>query len=464
MGCCDLKCWLIAGTVVGAIACLAGLILIPVGNVVIEGTVKKEAVLQPGTTAYKNWISAGAPLYRQMWLFDVQNPEEVVRNGSVPVLKQRGPYTYRTRYIPKENVTFNDNYTVSFLLPAGAIFEPSMSVGTEEDIVTSLNLAVAGAYNLIDHKLANMLIQLSKSTLFQSRTVREMLWGYRDPMLKSIMGLFYPYNNTFDGPYNVFTGQDDTNKVSVIDNWQNRPSVLYWNDTYCNMINGTDGSSFSPFLDKKKHLYFFPSDICRSVYAEYVNSLDLKGITVYRFMLPQSIFASPTVNLDNKCFCTNYEVTNNCTMAGVLDIKACKGAPVFISLPHFLHGSPELLQTVNGLNPDPEEHSTFLDVEPITGFTLRVSKRLQVNMVYGPSKDIKILNQVKQITMFPLVWLNETASLDDETADMIKRELFSRMGTLETVQIALIASGAVLFIFCLIGVCVVKQTTGKKVF
>uniref|UniRef100_A0A4W4HL71 Platelet glycoprotein 4 n=1 Tax=Electrophorus electricus TaxID=8005 RepID=A0A4W4HL71_ELEEL len=427
MGCCDLKCWLIAGTVVGAIACLAGLILIPVGNVVIEGTVKKEAVLQPGTTAYKNWISAGAPLYRQMWLFDVQNPEEVVRNGSVPVLKQRGPYTYRTRYIPKENVTFNDNYTVSFLLPAGAIFEPSMSVGTEEDIVTSLNLAVAGAYNLIDHKLANMLIQLSKSTLFQSRTVREMLWGYRDPMLKSIMGLFYPVS-------------------------------LY-----------PQKSEYNTQLKVSLHLIEICfTSVCmsppRSVYAEYVNSLDLKGITVYRFMLPQSIFASPTVNLDNKCFCTNYEVTNNCTMAGVLDIKACKGAPVFISLPHFLHGSPELLQTVNGLNPDPEEHSTFLDVEPITGFTLRVSKRLQVNMVYGPSKDIKILNQVKQITMFPLVWLNETASLDDETADMIKRELFSRMGTLETVQIALIASGAVLFIFCLIGVCVVKQTTGKKVF
>ncbi|MEQ2205325.1 hypothetical protein XENOCAPTIV_018121 [Xenoophorus captivus] len=49
----------------------------------------------------------------------------------------------RTRYLAKDNITFHANHTVSFLLPNGAIFEPSMSVGTEDDIITSLNLAVA---------------------------------------------------------------------------------------------------------------------------------------------------------------------------------------------------------------------------------------------------------------------------------------------------------------------------------
>lgn len=56
-------------------------------------------------------------------------------------LKTLSPF--RTRYLPKENVTFNDNETVSFLLPMGAIFEPSMSVGSEEDEITTLNLIVA---------------------------------------------------------------------------------------------------------------------------------------------------------------------------------------------------------------------------------------------------------------------------------------------------------------------------------
>lgn len=52
-------------------------------------------MLEKGTTAYENWISAGAPVYRQFWLFEVQNPDDVLKNGSVPQVQQRGPYTYR---------------------------------------------------------------------------------------------------------------------------------------------------------------------------------------------------------------------------------------------------------------------------------------------------------------------------------------------------------------------------------
>ncbi|KAG9280477.1 platelet glycoprotein 4 [Astyanax mexicanus] len=459
--CCSTRCWLIAGSVTGALVCLLGVILIPVGNLVIENTVKQESVLEEGTTAFETWNSTGTPIYRQFWLFDVQNPDDVVANGSNPQVIQKGPYTYRTRYLHKENITALKNHTISFMLPSGAIFEPSMSVGTEEDNVTSINLAVAGVYSLIDHTVANMLIQLSKATLFQRRTVRELLWGYTDPMLKSTLGVFYPYNNTFDGPYSVFTGKDDITKVAYIDNWRGYPTVSFWKDRYCDMINGTDGSSFPPFLDKKKPLYFFSSDICRSVYGEYEGSEDLKGITVYRYTLPDSTFASPTINPHNKCYCTNYEATKNCTMAGVLDIKTCTGSPVFISLPHFLHGSPDLLEVVDGLRPDDVEHKTFLDVEPTTGFTLRFAKRLQINMGYGPSKEIKILNQIKHNTLLPILWLNETAMLDDETADRLKTELFGRVAMLEVVQISLIVIGAVLCVLCLIGICVQHSNRRK---
>lgn len=42
------------------------------------------------------------------------------------------------------------------------------------------------------------------------------------------------------------------------------------------------------------------------------------------------------------------------------------GKPVYISLPHFLHGSPILQENVLGLNPSPEHHMTYLDVEPVS--------------------------------------------------------------------------------------------------
>lgn len=51
---------------------------------------------------------------------------------------------FRVRYLAKENITQDpETHTVSFLQPNGAIFEPSLSVGTENDTFTVLNLAVA---------------------------------------------------------------------------------------------------------------------------------------------------------------------------------------------------------------------------------------------------------------------------------------------------------------------------------
>lgn len=42
------------------------------------------------------------------------------------------------------------------------------------------------------------------------------------------------------------------------------------------------------------------------------------------------------------------------------------GKPVYISLPHFLHASPDVSEPIEGLNPNEEEHKTYLDVEPVS--------------------------------------------------------------------------------------------------
>uniref|UniRef100_A0A8C5BP18 Platelet glycoprotein 4 n=1 Tax=Gadus morhua TaxID=8049 RepID=A0A8C5BP18_GADMO len=464
MGCCNRRCGLLAGAVFGAALAILGGILIPVGDQIIQSTVEKEAVIVPGTTAYENWISSAAFVYRQMWLFDVQNALDVVELGATPIVKERGPYTYKVRYLAKSNITAH-NDAVSFLLPNGAIFEPDMSVGSEDDLVTTLNLAVAVSLPCLSVlpplwvyiRYLDWLKASTKSSLFQRRSVREILWGYQDPILKDILGVFYPYNGTFDGYYTVNTGQDDISRVAMIERWQGESKLSFWNDTYCDTLNGTDASSFPPFVDKNKPIYFFSSDICRSVSSTFRETQDLWGIEVYRYVLPPSTFASPSINPDNKCFCTEKLVSRNCSMAGVLDVGPCRGgAPVYISLPHFLHGSDYLRQDVLGLNPSEENHFTYLDIEPITGFTLSFAKRLQVNMMYGPSKVISVLKHVKEYTVFPIVWLNETATLDEATADRIKAELFSRINLLENVQMSLIGIGAATFALCLVSYCCVR--------
>lgn len=73
--------------------------------------------------------------------------------------------------------------------------------------------------------------------------------------------------------------------------------------------------------------------VFRSVSAGFEESMNLKGITVYRYTLQPETLASPTVNPENQCFCRNPKTTKNCTSAGVLDISSCQnGQCSFVDL------------------------------------------------------------------------------------------------------------------------------------
>ncbi|XP_007467097.1 PREDICTED: platelet glycoprotein 4 isoform X3 [Lipotes vexillifer] len=466
---CDRNCGLIAGAVIGAVLAVFGGILMPVGDMLIEKTIKKETVLEEGTIAFKNWVKTGTTVYRQFWIFDVQNPEDVAVNSSKIKVKQRGLTRYRVRYLAKENITQDsETHTVSFLQPNGAIFEPSLSVGTENDTFTVLNLAVAAAPHLYPNVfiqgVLNSLIKKSKSSMFQKRTLKELLWGYKDPFLSLVpypitttVGVFYPYNNTADGVYKVFTGKDDISKVAIIDTYKGKKNLSYW-PSYCDMINGTDAASFPPFIEKTQVLQFFSSDICRSIYAVFGAEINLKGIPVYRFILPSLAFASPLQNPDNHCFCTEKIISKNCTSYGVLDIGKCKdGKPVYISLPHFLYASPETSQPIEGLSPNEEEHSTYLDVEPITGFTLRFAKRLQINILVKPARKIEALKGLKQNYFVPILWLNETGTIGDEKAEMFRNQVTGKINLLGLVEITLLSVGVVMFIVFMISYCACRS-------
>ncbi|XP_057587017.1 platelet glycoprotein 4 [Hippopotamus amphibius kiboko] len=466
---CNRNCGLIGGAVIGAVLAVFGGILMPVGDMLIQKTIKKEVVLEEGTIAFQNWVKTGTDVYRQFWIFDVQNPEEVAANSTKIKVKQRGPYTYRVRYLAKQNITQDsETHTVSFLQPNGAIFEPSLSAGTENDTFTVLNLAVAAAAHLYPNAFVqgvlNSLIKKSKSSMFQNRTLKELLWGYNDPFLSLVpypvpttVGVFYPYNNTADGVYKVFNGKDDISKVAIIDTYKGKKNLSYW-PSYCDMINGTDAASFPPFVEKTRILQFFSSDICRSIYAVFGAEMNLKGIPVYRFLLPSKAFASPLQNPDNYCFCTETIISKNCTSSGVLDISKCKdGRPVYISLPHFLHASADIADPIEGLNPNEEEHSTYLDVEPITGFTLRFAKRLQVNMLVKPSKKIEALKQLKYNYIVPVLWLNETGTIGDEKAEMFRKQVTGKINLLGLVEMILLSVGVVMFIAFMISYCACRS-------
>ncbi|NXL17202.1 CD36 protein, partial [Setophaga kirtlandii] len=455
---CNRNCGLLSGAVIGAVLAIFGGVLIPLGDHLIGKAVKKEAVIVNGSAAFQNWLVPGSTVYREFWIFHVLNPSEVIEEGAQPKLEQRGPYTYRVRYLPKENVTEGENGTITYMLPNIASFEPDLSVGTENDTLTILNLAVVAVPSVypsgLMQSLINTWVKKSNAAILQNRTVNEILWGYTDPFLdsipfpgvKSFVGVFYPYNGTTDGPYSVYTGTEDITKTAIIESYKNQRTLSYWQG-HCDMVNGTDGASFPPFVKKDQVLRFFSSDICRSIYGVFHSEQVVKGITLNRFVVPREAFASPTEVPDNYCFCTDKEISENCTLAGVLDISACKAKrPVYISLPHFLHASESILNNVEGLSPNEKEHETYLDIEPVTGFTLRFAKRLQVNLLVRPSTRIEPLKKVKKPYVFPILWLNESAVIGDEKAEMFRTKISDKLQMLSTLQMALIIAGSVIFL------------------
>ncbi|KAM6437619.1 platelet glycoprotein 4 isoform 5-T22 [Liasis olivaceus] len=468
---CNRSCGLLTVAIIGAVLAILGGILIPVGNNLVEKTIKTETVIENGTTIYSNWIVPGSPVYRQFWFFEVQNPEDVMENGSAPILQQKGPYTYQVRYQPKENITEHEDGTVSYLLPNIALFQPNMSVGSENDTFTTVNLAVVVAPTLFPSMVQGMdlFMQLSKSKFLQTRTVKEILWGYEDPFLKlipipnidKVVGVFHPHNETYDGPYRIYTGKDDIKKAGIIHSYQYNRTLNYW-EGHCGMVNGTDGSSFPPFVSKDDKLYLFSSDICRSSYGIFNSEQTVKDILLYRFSIPEALIASPSVNPDNMCFCTDKEISENCTMGGIIDISSCKeGTPVYITLPHFLHGSKQLFKNVEGMKPNVEEHTTFLDVEPITGFVMHFAKRLQLNLLVRPNSKITPLKKVNESFVFPILWLNETATIGDEEAELFRSKVTSKIELLRLIQILLITIGSVMFLGFLIAFCICRRKSSK---
>ena len=52
---------------------------------------------------------------------------------------------------------------------------------------------------------------------------------------------------------------------------------------------------------------------------------------------------------------------------GLLDLQGSYNVPIIMSTPHFLDADESLPEAIDGVDPDPEKHITFLNIEPTTG-------------------------------------------------------------------------------------------------
>ncbi|XP_072311485.1 lysosome membrane protein 2c isoform X2 [Eucyclogobius newberryi] len=396
----------------------------------LQALVKKEIILKNGTEAFNAWENPPAPIYMQFYFFNLTNPLEMLE-GDRPAVVEIGPYTYR-EYRPMEEVSFLENGTkVSAVNRKTYIFQPDMSRGPETDLIRTVNIpAMVSIFKVDSRIMANIISALMTSLgegLFTTRTVGELLWGYEDrllqdlkklkPSIDDVFGLFYKNNGSNDGEYVFLTGLKNSKDFARVDTWNGNRSLNWWTTDECNMINGTNGASFHPVVTRNETLYMFVSDLCRSLYAEYEEDVSVKGIPGYRFSPPTKVFASAKVNPDNAGFCVP---AGNCLGSGVLNVSPCKqGAPILMSSPHFYQGDDTFVQAVFGMEPKKEWHQTSIDLNPLTGIVLQAAKRLQVNVFV---QKIGVFSQTGNVrnVVFPVVWLNESAVIDDASVLKLK--------------------------------------------
>ena len=133
-------------------------------------------------------------------------------------------------------------------------------------------------------------------------------------------------NNSDDGTFVVDTGINDYQSFAKILSWDNASSLPYWEggpDSYCNMINGTDGTVFPYDTDVTQPQYIYQTDLCRTVYTVYEKDEISHDLLGRKLILPRSVLANPADDEKNTCFCKNPSDESTCYGTGLTNLGAC---------------------------------------------------------------------------------------------------------------------------------------------
>ncbi|KAK4317176.1 hypothetical protein Pmani_011727 [Petrolisthes manimaculis] len=412
--------------------------------------------LVPGGRAFDMWRTTPVPLFLSFYFFNLTNPKEF-ENGAVPLLEEIGPYCYR-EYHEKQNLTFYPNYTVSFYQERWWIWDEDRSGNrTQQDELIILNTVPVSAAWSVRHNNAllsglSAFLDQVEEQLTLTTTVGELIFeGVEDPLLTWMannfnntflpnldlppgltdydkFGWFYKRNQslTYDGLWNMFTGEDTLDHVGTVDLWNQRNETDYF-ETPCNRVNGSAGEMWPP-NQQKDAIYFYSSDLCMTMKLFYEKEIrDPNDLPGYRYQGTNHSFSYDGVLDGDECYC----VDETCAPVGTLNAESCRmGAPAFISFPHFYDADPELLANVTGMAPDEEKHAFYIDLLPETGTPVSVAARMQINMHVRPYSGnrlglgrVKLLANVPEVIL-PVLWFEEVAGLPEDLAKEMNTLLF----------------------------------------
>lgn len=382
-------------------------------------------------------------IHSHFYLLNITNLASV-KAGCRPELQQLGPYTYR-KHTVKHNIQFDTKGRVAFT--RDEFFTATTDNATLvslDDTITTVNIPLLGALAKAHHVFGRfvalqLLLEVLASFhdpnvdgLFMTRTVRELLWGYDDPLLQKLKFIAPGLDTRFQLVSNttassllprtqdlVNTGMYNISEIWNTEAWNNNTVITSWRAPHIEHVQGSDGIQFRPNLKSGDSITVWAPEVFKSAVLVGNSTVSLDGVDLLRF------WPDPTQGAPNPTYFQTYHGLMNVTSplaAGPGGRAGVAGPPVFLSNAHFCDVDPAVAETVVGLNCSESEHVTFLDVEPITGITMRAAKRLMMSTQYGP--EWRAVEPHVRNTFLPIFWVEEKSEASADQCSSFKKHVY----------------------------------------
>lgn len=417
--------------------------------------------------------------------------------------------------VTKPNLNYkSDRTVVSFWEHRMFFHQPNESSLPLNTTITTLNLPLITIYKMIDSPkispivkfLARVILKKFKTEpFFINASIDELLFKGKYSQLLCLINKISPtlspdcmfsfmkdQNDTSQGPFVVYTGLKDINRISTLLSYNGSSKLNFWTGDQCNDIYmANNGELFAPagkFGSIKRYKFFRP-DFCRAfnLTLEEANIVsDVEGLRTDRFRLDKRSFFNASQYPRNACYKEsqansnlfymrepalknlienlelNQSISNHLKElnkmneqmvdedefpSGVFDMTPCnKGAPIFLSYPHFLEADPFFLQQVGGLKPNFTKHRTYLDIEPQTGTPVDFIVRIQAN-VNLQTKNTKA-PQMRSVIL-PVFWQEFSIHITPEIAQKIRQQTQSLTIATYSVSILALIIGLLMLIYAI---------------
>ncbi|XP_044763419.1 scavenger receptor class B member 1 isoform X2 [Coccinella septempunctata] len=405
--------WAISFAVLGIASFISGLMIFIINP--YDLIYRYKIIFGDKGEVFELWRVPPVDLYLRVFLWNITNKEEYM-NGTDDKLKLQevGPYVYK-ELMTHENVTFNDNFTVSAIPSHPLVFVPEMSEGRlENDTMILPNIALLSIAQVVSDENSyftrlglNMLIRQIDQQPLVEMTAREFMFNYTNALMNlgnQFMPNWITFKNLglidrmydFDGDFEtVYTGEDDVKKAGLIDMWRGSTKIPQWENPCGNVRGASDGAKFPSLIEPEDKLFFYRKSMCRAKYLVKVNETVKDTFKSYVYNFEED---SPETE---QCLCYD---KSKCFPKGLLDVHGCYyGFPIALSAPHFYKNDPILKAKVEGVHPDAEKHESYFVIEPRSGVPVELRANFQINMAL---RDLTSIAHVERFSdmVLPLLW------------------------------------------------------------